>query len=236
MGSAVSCQFPLLPCTLTVAGLPQKSLQQQQAPDYGFGERVSSQHTLQLVSIYFPRHWLPFGRADSQAPRVGLLSYPLAAHNQCGCTLGSKVFLNCCRSIWHGKGSKICCRETSPGEQWQQMSSIIVLVCGSTTVKSHFWVWFFFLVHKICGWLKSHSQSACFLSMFFLAFEDYASLQCKSCDRIHYCLRHDGWAYFGYAMCAGSRGSWQCKGSPCLLHTIFTPVSACKAGGYFPIY
>lgn len=107
MGSAVSCQFPLLPCTLTVPGLPQKFLrQQQQAPDCGFGEWVSSQHSLQLVSVCFPPRWLPFGRADNQAPRVGVLSYPVAAHNHCGCTLGSKVFLNCCRSILHGKGSK----------------------------------------------------------------------------------------------------------------------------------
>lgn len=105
------------------------------------------------------------------------------------------------------------------------MSSRIVLVCGSTTVKSILGSGVF-LVYKICGWLKSHSQSACFLSVFSLSFEDYASLQCKSCDRIHYCLRHDGWAYFGYAMCAGRRGSWQGKGeslssvhhrpSPCL--------------------
>lgn len=116
MGSALSCQFSLLPSTLTVPGLPQKLLQHQQAPDYGFGEQVSSQHTLQLVSIYFPPHWLPFGRADNQAPCVGVLSYPVAAHNQCGCTLGSKVFLNCYRSILHGKGSKIG-REASPGKQ-----------------------------------------------------------------------------------------------------------------------
>lgn len=72
MGSSVSCQFPLLPCTLTVVGLPQKLLWQQQAPGGGFGEWVHS--TPQLVSIYFPPHWSPLGRADNQAPRVGVLS------------------------------------------------------------------------------------------------------------------------------------------------------------------
>lgn len=161
-----------------------------------------------------------------------MLSYPVAAHNQCGCTLGSKVFLNCCRSILHGKGSKICCREASPGEQdsnvQQNCAGLWQYQC-----KISFWG-LVFLVYKICGWLKSHSQSACFLFVFSLSCEDYTSLQCKSCDRIHYCLRHDGWAYFGYAMCAGSRESWQCKGSPCLLHTIFTPSICLQSWGLFP--
>lgn len=114
------------------------------------------------------------------------------------------------------------------------MSSRIALVCGSTTVKSHFWVWVFFGTQSM--WMVEISliKSPCFISMFSLVFEDYASLQCKSCDRIHYCLRHDGWAYFGYAMCAGSRKSWQCQGSPCLLHTIFTPSVCLQSWGLFP--
>lgn len=33
----------------------------------------------QLVSIYFPPHCLPFGRADTWAPCVGVLSYPVTA-------------------------------------------------------------------------------------------------------------------------------------------------------------
>lgn len=39
-------------------------------------------------------------------------------------------------------------------------SSRIGLVRGSTPVKSHSWG--FFLVYKICGWLKSHKVSAFF--------------------------------------------------------------------------
>lgn len=38
-------------------------------------------NTLQLVSIYFPPHCLPFGRADNQAPCVGVLPDPVAAHS-----------------------------------------------------------------------------------------------------------------------------------------------------------
>lgn len=75
------CSVPTLPpCTAVRLGCHSSGSE----PWLGrHREQASSQHLLAGLSIYFQPHCLlPFGRANPQAPRVGVLSYTVAAHSQ----------------------------------------------------------------------------------------------------------------------------------------------------------
>lgn len=155
--------FPFLPAPSLWLGCPN-SRSSSSRPQLGrYGERVSSYHLSAGLSIYFLPHCLPFGRTDHRAPPDSVQSYPVATATG---QPSSKVFLKLLQMsiAWQGKQSM---PQWGPWVNNTAMFSRIILVCGSIAVKSHSCNYSGVGKKKILGRLKSHLQSACFLSMFF---------------------------------------------------------------------